>query len=395
MALIEKNLGKVAVTHKGQFDTLNQPYSRLDEVYGNNGTVSGSFRSLIDENSQPLSDTSAWVLISKNGVDGNSSLKTVNSVSDLSTKGSSDSQMYYVKANDTFYKYSATNPSAKSGFVAATDGFWIPQFYREKGNGVTFGNQSSIPSDSDYFNNAIVKVISQPGSNPPIVGFATDAVNVSGFAFVNIDQGASSWQPEAWWRGNTVPGEWTCESGIANRVLITGNHTKQMGFGVGCFITLDHTKFWTNTTPPFREDAILFWVSRHSLINQKSNHSNLDDVTDFYVTGHGHVYYRSAPVSGTIIFTTALTIAHQAATFVFKGSSDTPVILPDPSNDDVWGKKEYKNMYLEIVNLGTAVLEFDRPIRLDAGTTMTVLNNQYPDNAIKIKCVDGEWIKTT
>lgn len=66
----EKNLGRVAVVHKGNFNPENQPYNRLDEIYGNNGTISGSFRSKIEDNSEPLSNSLAWGLVSKDGDKG-------------------------------------------------------------------------------------------------------------------------------------------------------------------------------------------------------------------------------------------------------------------------------------------------------------------------------------
>ena len=67
--MAKKYLGAVAVTHKGNFNP-SETYEILDEVYGNNGTISGSFRSKIDNNTQPLSNDAAWGLVSKNGDDG-------------------------------------------------------------------------------------------------------------------------------------------------------------------------------------------------------------------------------------------------------------------------------------------------------------------------------------
>jgi hypothetical protein len=210
---------------------------------------------------------------------------------------------------------------------------------------------------------------------------------------VNIDYNNMSFMPELWWRGNVLPGDWTCEASITNRALITGQHTKQLGFGIGCFTVPDYTQFWSYNTPSMREDAILLWVSRHSLLQQKGNHSDLDTVTDFYVTGHGHGYFRSALKLGNLVFTNNLVITHQAATYVYKGSVAANVTLPNPAAVDVWGKLEFENIEISIRNMGSNILVFDKDIKLDAGETLKQLNYQAPDNIIKIKCVAGEWIK--
>lgn len=70
MPPVTKTLGRVAVVNKGSFNPSGEPYSKLDEVYGSNGTITGSFRSLVNNNNQPLTNTSAWQLVSKDGAKG-------------------------------------------------------------------------------------------------------------------------------------------------------------------------------------------------------------------------------------------------------------------------------------------------------------------------------------
>lgn len=329
----------------------------------------------------------------KDGGTGISAFGIVDTKADLNTKDSTTHRVYYVIENKSFYQHEAENPDEKSGAVAGLSGYWIPQFYRTNATGLTIGN-NSINSNDGFFNQSIFKVISQPGSNVPLVAFGTDAEKVSGMLLVNIDYNNGSYMPEVWWRGNVLPGDWACEAGVTNRVLITGTHTKQLGFGIASMtLNGDHTKYWDGYTPPMREDAITLWGSRSSLINQRTDHSAIDDLCEYYFTGHGHGYFKSALKLGSKVFTGDVVIAHQAATFISKATVPVLYTLPDPLAIDVWNKREFENMEIVILNLGTNIISFDKNIRLDAGTVTKRLNHQSPDNTIKIKCVAGEWIK--
>ncbi len=63
---ITVNLGPGASVHKGEF-VPGTVYELYNEVHGDNGTVSGTFRSKVPDNILPLDDTSGWDLVSKDG----------------------------------------------------------------------------------------------------------------------------------------------------------------------------------------------------------------------------------------------------------------------------------------------------------------------------------------
>lgn len=63
---VNVNLGPGASVHKGEF-VPGTVYELYNEVHGDNGTVSGTFRSKIPDNDLPLSDPAGWDLVSKDG----------------------------------------------------------------------------------------------------------------------------------------------------------------------------------------------------------------------------------------------------------------------------------------------------------------------------------------
>lgn len=63
--MAQENLGRVMIVPKG--DYAPGVYKYLDLVQGDNGSVAGSFLSLQGNNDKPLSDTSYWRLIVKDG----------------------------------------------------------------------------------------------------------------------------------------------------------------------------------------------------------------------------------------------------------------------------------------------------------------------------------------
>lgn len=295
-----------------------------------------------------------------------------------------------------FYRKDGTYPP-NSGVIPVSgtiDQFWVPEYYRTPADPLVIG-QKSIPNTDGFFNDSMFKVISTQTSNVPIFSFGTDTAKVSGFQMVNIDYDNASHIPEFWVRGNVLPTDWTCEAAATWRSIITGQHTKQIGMGINNYTTGGNPSlFWTGDSD-FRSDAVLFWVANNYKFNQQNNFglSLKDAVMPFQVIGSGDIKVKGTVYTGSLKFSTDLTIAHQASTYIFNGGNGVTVTLPDPDQLDAWQAKEYENMEITIINLGTDSLAFDRPIILDASIPMTILNAQYPDNIVKIKCINGDWIK--
>lgn len=295
-----------------------------------------------------------------------------------------------------FYRKDGTYPT-NSGVVpvyGTTDQFWVPEYYRTPVDPLVIG-QRSIPNTDGFFNASMFKVISSQGSNVPIFSFGTDTPKVNGFQMVNIDYNNESHVPEFWVRGNVLSTDWTCEASATWRSIITGEHTKQIGMGINNYTTGGNPSlFWTGDSD-FRQDAVLFWVANNYKFNQQNNFglSLKDAVMPFQVIGSGDIKVKGTVYTGSLNFSNDLTVSHQASTYIFTGGNGITLTLPDPNQLDVWGAKEYENMEITIINLGTDSLTLSRNIVLDASTPLNILNAQYPDNIIRIKCIAGNWIK--
>lgn len=322
---------------------------------------------------------------------------TVGSASELNTFNDPNIMIVFVMDDQTTFLRKTGVYTSDSGSVliqGTTDEYWVPQFYKTPQNGVVMGNSTMTNSDG-YFNSAILKVISQPTSNAGLLSLGTDTAKVSGIHINNIDYGDKGYSPEFWAKGCVLPTDWTTEAAVTWRAIISGQHTRQLGFGINSYTTGgDTTRFWTNATS-MRDDAIIFWVSNNDRYNQ-SNVPGLalkNSKLQFYVTGSGDAHVKGALYTGSLVFTTNTIVSHQAAAYVFKGGSGVTLTLPDPLAIDIWGALEFENLELTLVNLGTDVLSLSRPVRLDASDTIDQLNYMTPNNRIRIKCVGGEWIK--
>ena len=67
--MTQVNLGPGAVVHRGEF-VSGTAYNKYDEVHGDNGTVTGTFRSVKANNTDPLDDVNSWNLVSEDGEKG-------------------------------------------------------------------------------------------------------------------------------------------------------------------------------------------------------------------------------------------------------------------------------------------------------------------------------------
>lgn len=342
--------------------------------------------------------------IEKNGTGGGGggtvvpgSIGVTNTPVTLATLAPTDYEVYYVKSSDTLYKYSTTSGGTNIGQVNASGGgFWIPETNKAPGGTSLAIGHKSIPSPDGFFNNAMVKFITPSGSNIPIFAAGTDTAKVAGMALINIDYYNEAFAPEIWYRGNIAPGDHTSESSITNRTIITGDHTRQLGFGVVGMRTGNQSAFFTGGESPMRDDAILFWVSNGHIYHQMNEGllAQRDTMLDFFVSGVGNIYHKGAKFSRTVEFNTNHTVLNsKVSTYVFNGTNPATLTLPVIGTADVWGASASMGMELEIINLGTVPLILSEAVILDASTSITSLNFAYPDNVIKIKLTSKGWIK--
>lgn len=305
---------------------------------------------------------------------------------------------YYDAESRTIYQFFETDPGNNSGAVSGLGGVWVPWAYREltpwgvNGGGMGVGNEDT-PTTDGFINRAMFRVIAPPGSNDPLFSAVSDGPRAGGFFIVNIDFNNGSIMPEHWHRA-TVEGlaEAPVCAALTNRLLVSESHPRQMGVGYALFKVPNPTDFWWGQDIPADDSAILSWYSKNARLNQTNNFAQMQALTSHYLTGHGHGWFKSAMMTGTMRFSEDLDIAHQAQTFIHTGDGAN-VGLPDPEAVDVWGKLEFENMVLEIINLGTGPLLFDRNILLDGSDFIDQLNYMTPSNRLRIKCVAGDWYK--
>lgn len=322
----------------------------------------------------------------------------VNLTADLAVLDDTKQPAYYDQESRTIYQFFEEDPGANTGAVPGLNGVWVPWAYREmtpwgvNGGGMGVGNDDT-PSTDGFVNRAMFRVIAPPGQNIPVFSAVSDGTHAAGYLLVNIDFNNGSIMPEAWHRA-TVEGlaEAPVCAAITNRLLVSQSHPRQMGAGYALFGIPNPTEFWWGEDLPARPDAILSWHSITTRLNQRGWFSDMQAATSHYLTGHGHGWFKAGLMTGTLRFTEDLSIAHQAQTFIHDGDGAN-VELPDPAAIDIWGKLEYENLVIEIINLGTGPLLFDQNIILDGSDFIDQLNYMTPNNRLKIKCVGGSWIK--
>lgn len=324
-------------------------------------------------------------------------VSTVDNISELGALDDPNIAITFVVDHQTTYIKKIGSYASDSGAIliqGTTDTFWVPQFYKTSTDGIIMGSQS-MPNSDGYFNTAVLKVISQPTSNVGLLSLGTNTAKVSGVHINNVDYNNGSYSPEFWGRGNILAADWFSEAAVTWRAIITGQHTRQTGFGINAYTTGgDPTKFWTGDTD-MRDDAVIFWLSNNVRFNQLSTAGlqYKNEVLNFYVTGAGDTHIKGAIFTGSQSFTTENEIIDNASTYVFKGTNTITFPIPDPTELDVWGAFKNDNREMVIVNLGSAILSLSRDIKLDASDTINQLNYMSPNNTLRIKCVAGEWIK--
>lgn len=140
------DLGKIAITPKGDYDNLII-YEKLDLVKKNGS----SFISLIDNNSQPLSNNTAWQTVAEKGMDGVPGVDGTNALSfnfkgnvinyaALPSSGNTINDAYYNEADALMYIYNGSS-------------------YPTSGNGISFKGANNIPQFAD---------LSFPVTNPSV-----------------------------------------------------------------------------------------------------------------------------------------------------------------------------------------------------------------------------------